>query len=338
MEDLDLLGFYVGDTYKFRSKTSRDNFSWSDLKQPFQRFFEVLQLDANCKFLLVCGGSISRAVSNLSRRESLSGKDRKRLNNNIADLLKSIGISRAQGESLLKNLLVVSKPEADVYNELRKLVAEQFRLGSEAVDIHIATLVFRFFNWAGDRREVRRADVEGVRAEVGEALARENAFQAYGRGLVTRLLWEPDASESDFFEGKQTRAGHIALGLDVGRPLWLQEIDRKLTISSCCVILSSSGQGKSTLLYRYAREQRILENPFVLKVAETYEQVEQVLNYLRFWNGLTVSSLLLIDNAGRQTRLWPLVAQGCAEMGMRVTSFFPPRRLVPIPKRRPDRL
>jgi hypothetical protein len=188
IEDLDLRGLYIGDEY-VQVKNLKDNFSWSDLKEPFQRFFEVLQLDPNCRFLLICGGPISKGIRNLSHQESLSGKDRTRLNRNIWDLLKSIKISREDGEKLLNNLQVIWKPELEIENELRRFVAARFELGSEVVDVYIATLVARFFKWARDRREVGRADIEVVRAEIGEALARESAFQAYGRGLVTKITW-----------------------------------------------------------------------------------------------------------------------------------------------------
>jgi hypothetical protein len=316
LEDVDLRGLYIGDEY-IQAKNFKETFAWSELKKPFQLFFEAFQRDPRCKFVLVCGGPIAKGLRNLSKRETLPGKERQRFRKNIHNFLKGLNISVEDGEALLRNLRVVFKPEAEMETELRRCVAEHFDLVTNA-DVYISVLMVKFFKWAGDRRQVRRLDIETLRGQVGEALASERAFDAYGDGLITRMTWEADASERDFLEGKQTRAGHIALGLDVSRPRWSREIDQKLKNASTCIILSSSGQGKSTLLYRYAHEQRSFQNVLALKVAEKPEQVDQVMNYMRFWNSITESTLLLIDNAGWQTQLWPLVAQRCSEIGIRV--------------------
>ena len=70
--------------------------------------------------------------------------------------------------------------------------------------------------------------------------------------MIKRISWEVDKTTNDFFDGKKTRPGHIVSGLDVKRPKWLERIDSAVRAAKICVIRSSSGQGKSTLMFRFA--------------------------------------------------------------------------------------
>jgi hypothetical protein len=69
----------------------------------------------------------------------------------------------------------------------------------------------------------------------------------------------------DFYEGKNTRPGHIVAGVDIKRPIWIENIEQSFERAKVCVILSSSGQGKSALLYRYAFDHYNPQSTFLLK-------------------------------------------------------------------------
>ncbi|MFO0645857.1 MAG: metallophosphoesterase [Polyangiales bacterium] len=105
----------------------------------------------------------------------------------------------------------------------------------------------------------------------------------------------------DYYDGKHARPGHILEGLDVRRPLWLKAIADVFQRESCCVIRASSGQGKSSLLYRYAYEQRAAFTILRLHRCSTDAEVDASVNYLR---GLDRPVLVLVDNLGYGTRLW----------------------------------
>jgi hypothetical protein len=231
----------------------------------------------------------------------ISFSERNRVENKFRNLCDNIGASTNEADGLVNRLIIVSLPEEQILEHLKPTVANTFELASEAVDTYISVLVARFLEWAKDRKTVTRTDLDRVRAAVGEALARETEFQAYGRGLIDRISWESDENLIDFFEGKGTRPGHIAADVDVRRAVWLERIGRAINSTKICIIRSPSGQGKSTLLYRYAYEQWPAENTFILRVSESQEHVELVRNYLRFRADLGLPVLLLIDNAGWRT-------------------------------------
>lgn len=317
IEDVDLLGLRLGDEY-IQVKSSQNSWNWSKLKEPIQGFLKVYRAEPCCHFVLAVNFHLCTDIARLAQIKSLPTKERRRVENKFSKLCHQIGSTTDESKGLMDKLTIVSMPEEHIWEQLRKVVADIFGLGSEAVDVYISSLVAKFLDWAKDRKLVKRADLESIRSSVGEALARETEFQAYGRGLIDIISWEPDGNIEDFFDGKGTRPGHIAADVDIKRTIWLKRIDKAINSSKICILRSSSGQGKSALLYRYAFEQWPANNTFILRVAELPEHVELIRNYLRFRAKLGLPILLLIDNAGWRTRLWSFVAQECAALGVRV--------------------
>ena len=323
IEDLDLLGLRLEDEY-IQVKTAQEPWKWSQLKSyknskgPIENFLEIYRVNPNCRFVLAVNFQLKNDLEKLAQIESLPPRDRKIIEEKFRKLCHQIRASTSEADALASRLSIVSIPEDQIWRKLRPAVAESFNIGSGAVDIYISALVAKFLDWAKDRRTVNRTDLDSVRANVGEALSRESGWQGYGRGLIDRISWDPDANIEDFFEGKWTRPGHIASDVDVRRPIWLERIDTAINSSKICILRSSSGQGKSSLLYRYAYEKWPAKNTFILRVAESQEHVEHVRNYLRFRADLGLPVFLLIDNAGWRTRLWPLIAQECAALGFPV--------------------
>jgi len=323
IEDLDLIGLSLEDEY-IQVKTSQEPWNWGKLKSyknskgPIENFLEVYRVNPNCRFVLTVNFQLKKDLKNLAQIESLLPKDKNHIEKKFRNLCSQVGASPPEADALASRLCIVSMSDDQIWGELRSAVTSSFNIGSEAVETYILALVAKFLDWAKDRKTVTRSDLEDIRATVGEALSRESEWQGYGRGLIDRISWDPDANNEDFFEGKGTRPGHIATDIDVRRPIWLERIDKAINSSKICILRSSSGQGKSSLLYRYAYEELPAKNTFILRVAESQEHVELVRNYLRFRVNLGVPVFLLIDNAGWSTRLWPLIVQECSSLGVQV--------------------
>lgn len=320
IEDLDLIGFHYPSEY-VQVKSSDKSWNWSKIKEPLANFLEVQRSDHNCKFILAVNFPLTGDLEKLAQLESLANNEKERIRNQFFRLCcdEKIGASRTtESEHLLSQLEIISISEAKIWQELKIVVAKNFNLGSDAVETYISTFIAKFLEWAKDRKTVTRIDMENIRGCVGEALSRETEFQAYGQGFINKVTWKQDETPTDFFDGKGTRSGHIVLKLDIDRLTWREKIDLALNVSNVCILRSSSGQGKSTLLYRYAYETRSPENIFTLRIAETPEQVEVICNYLQFRAGLNLPILLLIDDVRWQTRLWASVAQQGTALGIKV--------------------
>jgi hypothetical protein len=318
IEDVDLLGLHVGDVY-VQAKTADDPWVWSQLKKPLVGFLEEYRINPHSHFVLAVNFPLLKDIARLAQVELLGSQEKRRIEKNFRSLCHQIGATSIEANGLLTKLEIVSLSEEQILSKLSLAISDSFELGSEAADIYILVLVAKFLEWAKDRKTVTRSDLDDIRDSVGENLARESIYQAYGRGLVSRIVWEPEEGRADFFEGKGgTRPSHIAANLDVKRTRWLERIDQALHASKICILRSSSGQGKSVLLYRHARDSWPSHAVFILRVAESREQVEQICNYLSFKTRLGIPLLLLIDNVGWQTPLWAAIAQECLAMGIYV--------------------
>jgi hypothetical protein len=317
IEDLDLKGFALGNTF-IQVKSADRPWNWAKLKEPLSVFLEAARDDPSSRFQLVFSFQLRKDIATLANRISLSTAERTKIESKFRKLCRDIGVSEDEAEALLAALTISSAPEDGIRDQLRRAIAEHFDLGSAGLDVYLAALTAHALDWAKERRTITRVDLEQVRVTVGEALAREGTFQAYGRAIIGKVSWRDDSSLEDFYKGKGTRPGHVVANADVRRDTWLERIDQALRTSKVCILRASSGQGKSTLMYRYAFDRWPHDDTFVLLAAQTPEQVEQIRSYLRFRSELSLPTLLMIDNAGWATRLWPQVAETCAALGVRV--------------------
>jgi hypothetical protein len=316
VEDVDVR-LDLGDQY-VQVKTADNPWGWGQLKDPIKGFLQAYRLTPDSNFVLAVNFQLRHDIARLAQRKNLPNRERAAIERKFVNLCKQVDGTIAEAQGLIDGLEIVSLTEEEIRNSLELAVTEAFGLGSEAVVIYIQALVAQFLEWARDRKTITRTDLDKVKVEIGEAFSRESEFQAYGRSLITRIEWTyEDKNATDFFE-KGTRSGHIVAGLDVGRPKWLTRIGKALDSSSICILRSSSGQGKSTLMYRFAYDNWSRNHTFILRAAASASDAEQVCDYLRNRARLGLPTLLLIDDAGWNIRYWSRVAQECSALGINV--------------------
>lgn len=321
--DVEVVGLRVLNEY-VQVKSSSKHWTWSNLKSydnkkgPIQNFIEGYRVDSDSKFLLVFDFELKNEIEKISQFNSLPEKEKEELNKKFRELCRVFGGTNSEADAILNKLKIVSISEEETVRSLRKIISETYGLGSNIVEYYIKVFISTFLKWAEERKKVLRKDLEEIRVFIQESVEREEDYQAYGRGLINRISWEPDARIDDFFEGKNSRPGHIVCGADVRRDKWIERIGNAFASSNVCVLRSSSGQGKSALLYRYAYENWPSESTYILQVLETNEQVEKVKNYLKFRKRIQLPILLLIDNAGFRTPYWPQIAQECSSLGFKI--------------------
>lgn len=321
--DVEVVGLRILNEY-VQVKSSSKPWAWSNLKSydnkkgPIQNFIEAYRIDSDSNFLLVFDFELKNEIEKISRFNCLPKKEKEKLKKKFRELCIGFGGTSSEADAILNKLKIVSISEEETLKSLRKIISETYGIGSDFVEYYIKIFISTFLKWAEERKKVLRTDLEEIRVSIQESVDREEDYQAYGRGLIDRISWEPDARIDDFFEGKNSRPGHIVCGADVRRDKWIERIGNAFASSNVCVLRSSSGQGKSALLYRYAYENWPPESTYILQVLETNEQVEKVKNYLKFRKRIQLPILLLIDNAGFRTPYWPQIAQECSSLGFKI--------------------
>lgn len=313
-------GLSGGNSY-FQAKTCDGRWVWSKLKEPIKNFLELLRADADGQFWLVLNFSLDGDLLELANFPTISSKRQRAIEKKFRQLCQheDVGGTEAEADALLPRLHLIKIPEDDVVREIHAMLTAGFELHGAGVDRYLSIFFERFLFWSRERKVVRRDDLVRLREGIAQDFALETAFDAFGRGLLQRADWKADARPDDFYEGKETRTGHVASGLDVRRPIWHERIKVAFGASGTVIVRASSGQGKSTLALRYAHDEWPDEDTFILKTAQTHDEVEMVCSLLRHRvRTLGLPTYLLLDNAGRQTQLWPRVAQECLALGIPV--------------------
>lgn len=319
IEDIDvgLKGFHAGIEY-VQVKTSQKPWKWHQLKDPVANFVKVHRANPKARFLLVFDFPLTGDLADLAGLPSLEPKRRKELTDRFLSLCRQAGATDQEAGEMLARIRIETCGDEQLLDELRLRITEVFGLGSEVVDLYVSALTSRFIDWAKERRTVLAQDMARVHIDFQELQSEESEFQAHGKGLLDRLTWEGIPDSSGFFDGKSTQPAHIAADLDVARPHWMQLIDQALQKARVCVVRCSSGQGKTALAYRYVRNHWPSDNTFVLQVAESYEQVQLIVRYLRSRAKFLPTIRLLVDGVSGRTQLWPYVAQEVHNLGGQV--------------------
>jgi hypothetical protein len=317
LEDLDLLGFQSSNLY-VQVKFSSTSLNWSKLEEPIRMFLHGLRVNHDALFHLAFNFTLKTDIARLASFSSLTPQDKKRVSSKFYKLCRKVGANQKEAEVLLERLSLSTINDKDLWCKLQRRATEVFDFSGDVTDTYILVVLGNFLEWADKRLTIKRIDMEKIRERIVEGLVRQQEFEAYGRHLVSRISWDHDSRPNDFFDGKSTRPGHVAMDLDFRREKWLKRIDQALFGTGVCVVRSSSGQGKSALVYRYALENWPEEHSFTLNMCSSREDSEKIVDYFRHRVNIGLPSFLIIEDAGWQVPQWPYVMRECSGLGVLV--------------------
>ncbi len=315
IEDLDLKGLQSNNKY-IQVKTSETCWNWAKYTEVFKSFFETYSLDNKSQFILVTNFHHNNDWLMLTENIQFQAKNKARIENKVRKINNDIGITDS---TFYKNINLITINEEELLTSLNKILLNLFNISSNKMaEIFIDSLFALFLNKAEKREFITKILLDEIWKDLSENITRQKEFSAIGDGLMSKLEWQKDANPDDFYDGKKVRSGHIELQLDILRNKWLDKIDKGINGANVCIIRASSGQGKSSLLYRYAHDFWDEKYIYILKSVQTSKEVELVKDFLKYIKKFNFPILLLIDNADFQTALWPEVTGFCSEMGIRV--------------------
>jgi hypothetical protein len=313
IEDIDLKTFKSGNTF-VQVKTSKNPWHLNNLSDVLVNFVEQNKVtNTSNRFELVVNFPLKVSASNLFSNE-ITESDRSEIILKVLKFkpIKSKQITYEQILRVVTHTTVKSITKIEIVNDTKSKLHKNLNIYPDEIDHALLSLLYKFIDWSIERKTVTKLDLINFTTNYEENKARSIEFESYGKGLISRLDWQKDQRVDDYYEGKKTRFSHIFSGLDIKRDRWLNKISEVFGKINVCIIREASGQGKSSLAFRYIYEHWSAEHTFAIKVVENAADAEAISNYLISLAGLGLPIKVLIDDLDQEKRYFQLVLQNCS--------------------------
>jgi hypothetical protein len=329
LEDVDvrgtqekaLQGLSIGDSYVQVKHTGAPKpLSWLDHEKILDHFIDVYREHPDARFTVVTSLSVKSNLEDLVR---YCHGQRANLPPYADQVVHTIaarsGLAAARLPAFLRRISFEHMSEDALLERLRIALIRSFDLTAGNELLYLSHLVDCATSWAANRVVLQKQHLETEKIRIQEWIGLGVENPATRDRLIQPLSLVAEEMVEDYYEGKQTRPGHILAALDAPRPGWQRAIEEALKRVPVCIIRTSSGQGKSTLLYRYAVDHFAPDTIYRLQVCTREDHVGPLVDYLQNRLLLGLPLLVLVDNLSYQTRLWHQVA---AEMAGRPVHFL----------------
>lgn len=318
IEDVDMKGhkhiefggFNVSNQY-IQIKTSKKAWDWGRFASSgiIQNFLPVISADKTAILLVVTNFGYTGALDEFVKfckgdRNILSNKMRR----NLHGLCRRAGYQDIDLKELIRHISFARITDEELMKKVTSAIITAFDLTTSNADLYFGVLMAKFIDMASQRKEVRRFDLESVRLFVQDQIDLGSKNPAAQNGWIERLKFVEEEHPEDYYEGKNARPGHILADLDVRRPEWETRIHDALQRSHVCIVRASSGQGKSTLLYRYAYEHYHPETALVIKRLSDESMVGPIKQAIVARQLLGLPILIFIDNVSEGLQFWHRLA------------------------------
>lgn len=315
LEDVDVQVGRI--TEHVQVKTSKNEWTPHRLKAALTSIVDAARAcDSAHSFTVLLAGDANDDVRALVGRHHQSA--RAPLDAALATLLRKAGAEAPLADALAGSLSIRLSSENALDHELPLAAVRAFGAHPASAPLLVQSLAAFVLDHARLRQSFGPVELNRAYAAIADGQATAAAFEARGRALVHPVDWTADGGLDDFADGRGTRPAHIAAGLDVERPRWTSRIADVLEVSRLCVVRAPSGQGKSALAFRFARDRWDPEATLVLSACETAQDAAQAADYLRARATLGIPTALLVDGADWRLQHWPTVAAAARDRGIPV--------------------
>ncbi|MBC6165038.1 hypothetical protein HCA15_00170 [Listeria booriae] len=228
--------------------TLSDLLSKKDEDSFFNRCLACRSSNENIKLKVVSFGEIGPELQGLRDNDVMKI-------NNIKDKFLKNGYSNSDVEWILKNLVFEQVDELElrekIYNNLSKRVTT---MASPEIMMDILTSYISDLSRNSGTTNKENWEQRTQKIALGIASLSGMAKQ-YGNTIFPIYEYKSSKSSIDlkteYLAGVNGRAQHIRANLDITRTFWIEKIDELFESFNTVIIKGASGQGKSSLAYRY---------------------------------------------------------------------------------------
>lgn len=227
------------------------NFIEADKKDTFiHRACKLLNADESPKVEVISFGIIGNEIASAW---STSDKNKETNQNKIRQKLDNLQIPSSSVDNLFKKLVWLSAVEDELHQNISKCLSQTMTSGSIE---HALSLLTSWLYVASEQKTkiTHEALLEKIHS-IGQYFAEREAHHQEWFKSITPLeennVIEKQKLENEFYQGVSTRFSHIQANLDIHRKDQLTEIDNHFKTSQTVIVHGASGQGKTSLAYRY---------------------------------------------------------------------------------------
>jgi len=310
IEDVDLQGLSLGNLYiQVKWSNSKQGLDWLKQKKLLERFVEAYLIDPRAHFLVVTNFGFKGSLATFAQycnkdRADLPGPLRK----DLLRICQSAGLPQEALGQFLRRISFEQLSEEQVLRKARAAIIKHFDVAAGNEELYLMGLISEVADRATRRTSLSKEDPEAIKLRVQDWISFGPVNPAVQQGLIAPLAFEVEPHPEDYYEGKGARPGHIVANLDAPRQDWTRQIEDAFSRVRVCALRTSSGQGKSTLLYRYAYEHYHPDTTFILKTFNDESMLGPLKQFLQARLTLGLPLLVLIDNLSFSTRYWHRLA------------------------------
>lgn len=306
IEDVDLRTDSGESEYiQVKSSANAQDWGWLTNQDILGTFLEVYRAEPTAYFRLVVDFDFRGGLQDLE--QYLIDKPLQlssRLRRNLEAVARSRNCSIEEIMELCHHTSIERINLSALVAQINRAIIEAFEVYTGNEDLYFLALLSRVYEFAIDRKQINAQDLYAVRIELDEWISTGDQNPAVNQGWVERLLFEDDPRPTNYYEGKGVRPSHVLGGLDAYRGMWIQQIHKELQSHQVCVVRASSGQGKSTLLFRYAYDFYDRHTVLVIHDLRDDSRIEPVKRYIEALLKLNLPLLVLINDLVDKTKNW----------------------------------
>ncbi|TGV03650.1 nSTAND3 domain-containing NTPase [Flavivirga rizhaonensis] len=273
-EDLDILDNQGDYLESIQVKNKQGNLNFSDLFSSkdsfFKRALKLIKNNKDVKIKIVSFGDVSDELIDKNRL----GKKLKKKNFN-EDSIKQI-------------LNCYVEPEIVDESILEETILDRLKVLNIFTDPKVALELLLFWIYKSGENQIKIDSLSLLDDlnRIGKFLTEQNAFHShYGNTIIpikTKNIENENIEKlrEGFFYGISAKYEHILANLDVLRSDKLNDINKCFKKNNVVFIHGASGQGKSTLAYRYLHDYIDSSIVYELKISNNLYEVQQTINSL----------------------------------------------------------
>lgn len=246
------------------SPSSEDSF--------FNRCLGLLEKAPTAKLKLVSVGELGGDF------QDLAGGDSSTI---YRKLTGKYGYDKEATKLLVSRLEIVMTTEDEI-TQITKSLLDETIVGGD-VGTALDLMLLWMYQLAEQQRTTTRDEVIKKYNEIGLFFSeRRQYLQQFGRSVLPLSSGpEEEAAasqvlEQEYFSGVAARYKHIGAGLDLRRPIQVDKIRTAFEEESTVILHGASGQGKSTLGYRYAHDYYPKGYAFEILLTESDDSVLEI--------------------------------------------------------------